>query len=130
MCPSVCLIGLLQREQKYKSLSGAQSLSRRIESSTNKSTRTENDWSEHANPVNANETQCQHDSRISDRNIYDADARQTICSWMFHVSIFPGFALDVLTERPPDNCHQYSFTADGGLFRSVKRACSHFDALY
>lgn len=86
MCPSVCLVGLLQREQKYNSLSDAQSLTRRIESSKNNSIQTEKDSSERENSVNANETQCQHASRISERNIYDADVRQTICTWMFHVS--------------------------------------------
>lgn len=42
----------------------------------------------------------------------------------------PCIALDILSERPPDNWHYYSVTTDGRLLTTAKRACSHFDALY
>lgn len=87
MCAPICLTGLLQREQKYKCKSpdGSQN--------DGKSILVGNESNQRTSPVTAIETPFKENILFNDGDIYDAETRQTICTWMFNVSHFHRFAL-------------------------------------
>jgi hypothetical protein len=94
MYAPICLTGLLQREQKYKCKS--QDLSDVATGSHNEDKSmilVENESNQRTSPVTAIETPFRENSSFNDGDIYDAETRQTICTWMFSVSHFYRFAL-------------------------------------
>lgn len=81
MCPPVCLIGLLQREQKYKFKKSSSSAIG--PQNDDKSSFTGFFSTHRTSPVTAIEIPLRDDTFFCGRDIYDSDTRQIICTWLF-----------------------------------------------